>query len=341
MEDCESSRIAELTGPDLKNIAGLAGETEKIAYLTRATTIMEVKRGEQYISAMPQVEVRKGWFEALRDLAPAVVCSERQSIVKIPTKGNKWGILRKATEYICGEKNIRATIYVSQKRSIEMVTTNAEEGEPLRNLGKTTKIHKTYALVVQKKDADYEETLKAVKSSLSTTEGRKAVQTMRSTRHGRLLITMEKNDRKARRGGNQSHQCRTGGRPERQIQEWGSRVEDRRGPMLAEWLAMHDLMVQNRGCVPTYVHVDRNLVIDVTASSGDLADTNRQWRVKGEKSLSFHRYVIFDVMNGRQETPRSTKGWNVRQLNQVLLRECVEKDLGDKTLTHGQLIQLV
>lgn len=65
--------------------------------------------------------------------------------------------------------------------------------------------------------------------------------------------------------------------------------------MLSEWAAALDLILANRGDAPTIQRGASESVIDLTWSSQEVAPSIQRWTVTHEKSLSLHRYILFDI----------------------------------------------
>lgn len=104
---------------------------------------------------------------------------------------------------------------------------------------------------------------------------------------------------------------------------WGSRTEDIRGRILAEWTAQHDLVVLNVGAVPTFSRCSGESCIDITFCTGDLCNNVTEWKVHDEiETLSDHRYIItkltrvdwvrLGVQRQRYNYPR----WNSKKINE-------------------------
>jgi hypothetical protein len=72
---------------------------------------------------------------------------------------------------------------------------------------------------------------------------------------------------------------------------WGSRSEDHRGEALADLLAESDMVVQNRGCDPTFSGPHGNSTIDITVTSVGLARRLNAWRVDKREMLSDHLLI--------------------------------------------------
>ncbi|KAI4470019.1 reverse transcriptase [Holotrichia oblita] len=95
---------------------------------------------------------------------------------------------------------------------------------------------------------------------------------------------------------------------------WGSAVEDKRGKLLAEWMAEDHLIVHNRGDVATFVRGNSRSYIDLTFSTRKIAGSVINWRVIEDESLSFHRHITYEYREERIEdpSPKSKIGWRVQ-----------------------------
>lgn len=88
---------------------------------------------------------------------------------------------------------------------------------------------------------------------------------------------------------------------------WGSRVDDRRGELLLDWIAQHNLTVVNEGMISTCVREQGKSVVDITLCTKDLVDKIRDWKVlENVEILSDHRYIVMHVSKGKDE-PRRRK----------------------------------
>lgn len=93
---------------------------------------------------------------------------------------------------------------------------------------------------------------------------------------------------------------------------WGSKVEDKRGELVAEWMAEDDLIVHNQGETPTFIRGNSQSYIDLTFSTRKIAGSVVNWRVIEEESLSCHQHIMFAFRDGRAVdniSPISNKGW--------------------------------
>ncbi|KAI5723445.1 hypothetical protein M8J76_006122 [Diaphorina citri] len=129
---------------------------------------------------------------------------------------------------------------------------------------------------------------------------------------------------------------------------WGALRTDRRGEILTEWLAAHDLTVVNTGNSPTFVRGNSGSHIDLTICSENIARKITSWRVMEEETLSYHRYIYFEIVMSEDQIPiglvQRLKGWHIdskllprftetfRKMA-ITWKECFQKDLQADTLT--------
>lgn len=98
---------------------------------------------------------------------------------------------------------------------------------------------------------------------------------------------------------------------------WGSKKEDKRGEMLAEWLAEEDLVVHNKGNVPTFIRGKSESFIDVTFSTKKIAKQIENWKVLEEESLSAHQHITFEIALKNRKIPKmsNSPGWRIKKEN--------------------------
>lgn len=97
---------------------------------------------------------------------------------------------------------------------------------------------------------------------------------------------------------------------------WSPKVEDRRGEILAEWLAEDNLVVHNQGEAPTFIRGDSKSYIDITFSTEKMAKKVSNWKVLEEESLSYHRHILYEVSTERKkpnEGPPKNTGWRIKK----------------------------
>nr|CAI5863033.1 unnamed protein product [Callosobruchus analis] len=87
---------------------------------------------------------------------------------------------------------------------------------------------------------------------------------------------------------------------------WCSKIEDKRGEILADWMGQDNLVVHNQGDSPTFVRGASASYIDITFSTKQISKHIVKWKVLDEVSLSYHQLIMFEVQttkpNTRQES---------------------------------------
>ncbi|XP_018403024.1 PREDICTED: uncharacterized protein LOC108779950 [Cyphomyrmex costatus] len=102
---------------------------------------------------------------------------------------------------------------------------------------------------------------------------------------------------------------------------WGSSNINPRGESLHKFIMDTGLMILNRGTVLTFMDCRRQEVLDITISTGGVADLVRDWRVSGEPSGSDHRQIRYNLRHmvnkewGRN--PRTTN-WEGYRMEAIL-----------------------
>ena len=97
---------------------------------------------------------------------------------------------------------------------------------------------------------------------------------------------------------------------------WQSKVEDRRGQILAEWLAEEDLIVLNQGDTPTFVRGYSESHIDITFCTRGLSKRVTQWRVLQGETLSCHQHIVYHLEKtnaNRNEINKRNTGWVINK----------------------------
>ncbi|XP_018395989.1 PREDICTED: uncharacterized protein LOC108774392 [Cyphomyrmex costatus] len=99
------------------------------------------------------------------------------------------------------------------------------------------------------------------------------------------------------------------------------------------------LMILNRGTVSTFMDCRRQEVLDITISTGGLADLVRDWRVSGEPSGSDHRQVRYDLRHmvnkewGRN--PRTTNWEGYRMDLEAILKKAPNRFHSEENLEYA------
>lgn len=79
-------------------------------------------------------------------------------------------------------------------------------------------------------------------------------------------------------------------------------------------MAEQNLVVHNRGNVPTFVRRNSESFIDITFSTRKIADQITNWKVIEEENLSYHQHITFEIGVKRETKVMSTtrrKGWKI------------------------------
>ncbi|XP_046608779.1 uncharacterized protein LOC124299561 [Neodiprion virginianus] len=113
---------------------------------------------------------------------------------------------------------------------------------------------------------------------------------------------------------------------------WGSSKWDKRGRVVADFLARLDLIPVNGGTAPTWQRASTGAtsVIDLTAGTPGVAAEVTGWRVLDDKSLSDHHYINMTWKpsdRSHARTPGSIKkGWVVRKLDKDAMSSFLRRE---------------
>lgn len=127
---------------------------------------------------------------------------------------------------------------------------------------------------------------------------------------------------------------------------WGSTVCDRRGCIVAEWIASEDLYLMNNGNTPTFRRRGSESHLDLTLCSRSL-ERRVIWEVlDGEETRSDHQYLLIHIRDrerGIQEADAyENEGWNIRSLDTSKLTESVERRVRAENIeTPEKLMEVV
>lgn len=109
---------------------------------------------------------------------------------------------------------------------------------------------------------------------------------------------------------------------------WGSSNTNRKGTILAEWMAEQGMALANVGNRPTCVRPQGSSIVDLTWTSQDLAGRIHNWRVLDGENMSDHRYVFFHL---REESTPSVQGrgpplprWNLKKFDAELFAAALD-----------------
>lgn len=109
--------------------------------------------------------------------------------------------------------------------------------------------------------------------------------------------------------------------------QWGLDTTDRRGELVAEWLAENDLIIVNEGTKPTFRRKEYSTILDLTVATEKIRANITKWEVSDEESLSDHSYIVFEIShetNIRLEQHRN-EGWQVRKLDTGKLSQALRE----------------
>ena len=102
---------------------------------------------------------------------------------------------------------------------------------------------------------------------------------------------------------------------------WGP-ASNHRGNMVEEYILRHNLLVCNKGQVPTFVRGDSKTCIDITLCTEGMVGSIKHWKVDKGDHLSDHKRILFGL-NLEVENP--AKIWVTKKANwprfSTLMRE--------------------
>jgi len=103
---------------------------------------------------------------------------------------------------------------------------------------------------------------------------------------------------------------------------WESRVNDRKGECLSDFVNALGLIICNSGGKPTWQREDSESCIDVTMDSANLATRFKYWQVAEEYSHSDHNYIEYYIQNNtislEEQTRRNIKNINQEKLTRII-----------------------
>ncbi|KYB24913.1 hypothetical protein TcasGA2_TC034914, partial [Tribolium castaneum] len=99
--------------------------------------------------------------------------------------------------------------------------------------------------------------------------------------------------------------------------EWGMPYSDRRGSLLADWIAQHDLTAVNKHDEYTFQRGRAQSIIDLTLVPTYLVHKLSNWRTLDAESLSDHKYIAFTWDDNAGTTCQTSgyTGWNLKRLD--------------------------
>jgi Reverse transcriptase (RNA-dependent DNA polymerase)/Endonuclease-reverse transcriptase len=123
---------------------------------------------------------------------------------------------------------------------------------------------------------------------------------------------------------------------------WGSRAENERGTLVAEWLLGSGMSIANKGDTPTFEKGGRSSVIDITLTSPSIADRMTGWVVRTDiENLSDHHYITFNlessarkIADHREKNDRGKKSWKIdedalKAVAAEMKSTCFEESIND------------
>ena len=105
---------------------------------------------------------------------------------------------------------------------------------------------------------------------------------------------------------------------------WGSSDTNARGELLIEYLSANNLIILNRGNVPTFFNGRRSEVIDITVGTQLVGELIEDWKVSDEPSLSDHRQISFII---KSLSVQASFFKNLKKTNWNLFKESLEGKL--------------
>lgn len=120
--------------------------------------------------------------------------------------------------------------------------------------------------------------------------------------------------------------------------QWGMNYTDRRGEVLIEWLAAHDLAIMNRGESPTFQVQGYSSILDLTIATQNLAKNVSKWEVNDRESLSDHNYITYEIVANRKAKPKHQRhhGWQLAKLSPENLENATELFINNNSTTSPQ-----
>lgn len=100
---------------------------------------------------------------------------------------------------------------------------------------------------------------------------------------------------------------------------WGMNFTDERGKRLTEWIAELNLVVANKGSMPTFQIENYGSILDLTIVTEKMGSEICQWEVRQEESLSDHNYILFEINKQPKATrtlPKEiNRGWQIKKVD--------------------------
>ncbi|KAI5745079.1 hypothetical protein M8J76_008121 [Diaphorina citri] len=124
---------------------------------------------------------------------------------------------------------------------------------------------------------------------------------------------------------------------------WNESRTDQRGLVVSEWIANENLVIQNKGFVPTYRARGFESIIDLTLTTEGLGDRISSWEVIDTENASDHNYIYFEIsisppppVISKLDAP-----WNPRTLNVNRLKEIIRNTNVENINTVEELMEFL
>ncbi|XP_018405655.1 PREDICTED: uncharacterized protein LOC108782006 [Cyphomyrmex costatus] len=125
---------------------------------------------------------------------------------------------------------------------------------------------------------------------------------------------------------------------------WGCSNINPRGESLHKFIMDINLMILNRGTVPTFMDCRRQEVLDITICTEGVADLVRNWRVSGEPSGSDHRQIRYNLryMVNKEwgRNPRTTNWEGYRMDLEAILKKAPNRFHSEENLEYAAKLEV-
>lgn len=123
---------------------------------------------------------------------------------------------------------------------------------------------------------------------------------------------------------------------------WGSARQDRRGTILLEFMAQHDLLALNDGVSPTFDNGRYTSFVDLTLVSSTIGNLCEKWHVMGEEMLSDHRCITFQIVGcSEKPLPTKTTGWALKKINVNKFKESLVEESNRADSANADTLQKI
>lgn len=129
--------------------------------------------------------------------------------------------------------------------------------------------------------------------------------------------------------------------------DWGSAINNKRGYLMKEWMAEHNLYLLNDGSTPTFLRGIQESFIDLTMCSEQIVEHVVSWKVReDQESNSDHRFITFQYANERGEDSRPTnyqkRGWKLDEtMIPALQRAILEGNSNHEEPSASNLVKII